>query len=169
MSVSFARAGMILGLGLTVAPLVLTGACAPLRSHQGYIIDADLVNSVQPGVDNRQSVAQVLGRPTIASQFGAEDWYYVARDSRNLNFQKPKPKDQITLKISFDPNGTVKSVTRTGVEQIASVDMYGKTTPTLGKKRGFFEDLFGNIGTVGAAGAGGPGGGGGGGGGRDTP
>lgn len=160
MSVSFARAGLLTGLGLTVA----MGACAPLRSHQGYIIDADLVNSVQPGVDNRQSVAQVLGQPTIASQFGARDWYYVARDSRNLNFQKPKPKDQITLKISFDPSGTVTSVTRTGVEQIAQVDTYGKTTPTLGKKRGFFEDLFGNIGTVGAAGAGGPGGGG-----RNTP
>jgi outer membrane protein assembly factor BamE (lipoprotein component of BamABCDE complex) len=157
MSVSFARAGLIIGLGLTIA----TGACAPLRSHQGYIIDTDLVNSVQPGVDNRQSVAQVLGRPTIASQFGEQDWYYVARDSRNLNFQKPKAKDQITLKISFDPNGTVKSVTRTGVEQIAKVDPYGKTTPTLGKKRGFFEDLFGNIGTVGAAGTGRPGGGGG--------
>jgi outer membrane protein assembly factor BamE (lipoprotein component of BamABCDE complex) len=164
MSVSFARIGLGLTLGLTVA----AGACAPLRSHQGYIIDADLVNSVQPGVDNRQSVASTLGRPTIASQFGTQDWYYVARDSRNLNFQKPKAKDQIALKISFDPNGTVKSVTRTGVEQIASIDPYGKSTPTLGRKRGFFEDLFGNIGTVGAAGAGG-GAGRGTGGGRDTP
>ena len=130
------------------------GACAPLRSHQGYIVDVDLVNSVQPGVDNRASVAQVLGRPTLASQFGSGDWFYVARDSRNLNFQKPKVKDQITLKISFDDAGVVRSVTRSGVEQVARVDMYGKTTPTLGKKRGFFEDLFGNIGTVGAAGAG---------------
>jgi len=164
MSVSFARVCLGASLGLVLA----TGACAPLRSHQGYIIDADLVNSVQPGVDTRQSVAQVLGQPTIASQFGAQDWYYVSRDSRNLNFQKPKAKDQIALKISFDQAGTVTSVTRTGVEQIASIDPYGKTTPTLGKKRGFFEDLFGNIGTVGAAGAGGPGSGGGGGG-RDTP
>jgi len=164
MSVSFARIGLGLTLGLTVA----TGACAPLRSHQGYIIDADLVNSVQPGVDTRQSVASVLGQPTIASQFAPQDWYYVARDSRNLNFQKPKAKDQIALKITFDANGTVKSVTRTGVEQIASIDPYGKTTPTLGRKRGFFEDLFGNIGTVGAAGAGG-GAGRGTGGGRDTP
>lgn len=168
MSVTVARIGarsaLVAGLGLALA----MGACAPLRSHQGYIIDADLVNSVQPGVDNRQSVAQVLGRPTIASQFGAQDWYYVSRDSRNLNFQKPKAKDQIALKITFDPNGTVKSVTRTGVDQIASIDPYGKTTPTLGKKRGFFEDLFGNIGTVGAAGAGGPGGSNTGGG-RNTP
>ena len=165
MSVSFARIGLGAGLGLAL----VTGACAPLRSHQGYIIDADLVNSVQPGVDNRQSVASTLGQPTIASQFAPQDWYYVARDSRNLNFQKPKAKDQIALKISFDANGTVRSVTRTGVEQIASVDPYGKTTPTLGKKRGFFEDLFGNIGTVGAAGGSGGGRGSGTGGGRDTP
>ena len=167
MSVSVASIRRVTGIGLTIlAAGVTAGACAPLRSHQGYIIDADLVNSVQPGVDNRASVAQVLGRPTLTSQFGTGDWFYIARDSRNLNFQKPKVKDQIALKISFDSAGVVKSVTRTGVDQVASVDMYGKTTPTLGKSRGFFEGLFGNIGTVGAAGAGS---GAGGGGGRDTP
>ena len=166
MSVSVASIRRVTGVGLTTLVAGVTiAACAPLRSHQGYIIDADLVNSVQPGVDNRASVAQVLGRPTLSGQFGAGDWFYIARDSRNLNFQKPKVKDQITLRISFDAAGVVKSVTRTGVDQVASVDMYGKTTPTLGKSRGFFEDLFGNIGTVGAAGAGS----GGAGGGRDTP
>ncbi|MGR6330741.1 outer membrane protein assembly factor BamE [Sphingomonas sp. XXL09] len=159
MSVSFARSCLVAGLGLT---LMAAGACTPLRSHQGYIIDVDLVNAIQPGVDNRQSVAATLGRPTIASQFAPADWYYVARDSRNLNFQTPKARSQIALKISFDAAGTVTSITRTGVDQIASISPYGKTTPTLGRKRGFFEDLFGNIGTVGAAGtgAGAPGGGG---------
>ena len=163
MRVPSARSGL---LAVALVSTVSAGGCAPLRSHQGYIIDADLVNSVQPGVDNRQSVLQVLGKPTIASQFGSSDWYYVARDSRNFAFNNPKAKDQITLKISFDPAGTVTAISRSGVEQVASVDPSGKTTPTLGKKRGFFEDLFGNIGTVGAAGAGG---GEGGGGGRDTP
>ena len=150
MSVFSARTGLA---AVALLAAVATGGCAQLRSHQGYVVDVDLVNSVQPGVDNRQSVLATLGKPTITGQFDQGDWYYVARDSRNLNFQKPKAKDQIALKISFDPNGTVKSVTRTGVEQIASIDPYGKTTPTLGRKRGFFEDLFGNIGTVGAGGA----------------
>ena len=135
----------------------LAAGCAPLRSHQGYIVDVDLVNAIQPGVDNRASVIKTLGNPTIASGFGDKDWYYVARDSRNLNFQKPRVKDQLTLKIAFDAAGTVSSISRGDVKQVASVDLYGKTTPTLGKKRGFFEDLFGNIGTVGAAGTGGGG------------
>jgi outer membrane protein assembly factor BamE (lipoprotein component of BamABCDE complex) len=144
-------------------------ACVPVRSHQGYIIDADLVNSVQPGVDNRQSVLQTLGRPSFASQFaaggaGEGDWYYLARDSRNLAFRNPRPRAQVTLQISFDQAGTVTAIRRSGAEMIAAVNPSGKTTPTLGRKRGFFDDLFGNIGSVGA-----PGTGGGIGGGRDRP
>lgn len=163
MSVSSTRLA-VLGLGLAMA----AAACTPLRSHQGYVVDTDLVNAIQPGVDNRQSVLQTLGTPTITSQFNGGDWYYVARDSRNLGFNLPHPVSQITLQISFDPAGNVTAIRRSGVDQVADISPYGKTTPTLGKKRGFFEDLFGNIGTVGAAGAGGPGGGGGGGG-RNTP
>lgn len=135
------------------------GGCSPLRGHQGYIIDVDLVNSVQPGVDNRTTVLQVLGKPSLTSQFGEGDWYYVARDTRNLGYTNPKPVSQTTLRVKFDQAGTVTAIERTGLEQVASVSPYGKSTPTLGRKRGFFQDLFGNIGTVGAAGAGGGGGG----------
>jgi outer membrane protein assembly factor BamE (lipoprotein component of BamABCDE complex) len=135
------------------------GACTPLRGHQGYIIDADLVNSVQPGVDTRATVLQVLGKPSVTSQFGGGDWYYVARDTRNLGFNNPKVVAQNTLRIRFDEAGTVTAIDRAGLEQVASINPSDESTPTLGRKRSFFEDLFGNIGTVGAAGA--PGGGGG--------
>ena len=143
-------------LGLAIA------ACAPLRSHQGYIVDADLVNSVQPGVDNRASVLATLGHPSFASQFNQGDWYYIARDSRNYAFNSPRVRDQLTLRISFDAAGTVTAIRTSDQTQVASIDPSNKATPTLGRKRGFFQDLFGNIGTVGAAGGGAPGGGGGG-------
>lgn len=134
-------------------------ACAPLRSHQGYVIDADLVNSVQPGVDNRESVLRTLGRPTLTAQFNEGEWYYVSRDSRNLAFNTPDAKAQTTIRIRFDAAGTVTGIDRMGLEQVASVSPTSKKTPTLGRERGFFEELFGNIGTVGAPGAGGaPGG-----------
>jgi len=161
---------LVLRHAVLAGALVLTAAgCAPVRSHQGYVVDVDLVNSVQPGVDNRQSVQQTLGKPTVQSQFagqsGGGDWYYLARDSANLAFRNPRPTNQIAIQISFDAAGTVTAVRRSGTEQVASVDPSGKVTPTLGRKRGFFQDLFGNIGTVGAAG-GGAGGAGGGGAGR---
>ena len=143
---------------IAVALGLAGAACAPLKSHQGYIVDADLVNSVQPGVDNRASVLQTLGHPSFASQFGQGDWYYIARDSKNFAFNSPKVDKQLTLQISFDANGTVTAIRKSGEEQVASITPSKKTTPTLGRKRGFFEDLFGNIGTVGAPGTGGPGG-----------
>ena len=149
-------------LPLALAAGVLAAGCTPLRSHQGYIVDADLVNSIQPGVDNRQSVLATLGTPSFASQFNQGDWYYVSRDSRNFAFTPPKPRDQLTMQISFDQAGNVTAVRKSGIDQVVSLKPDSKTTPTLGRKRGFFQDLFGNIGTVGAAGAGGgagPGGG----------
>lgn len=171
MSTRACRAGKQLGFrGVSMRPLlplalaagVLVAGCTPLRSHQGYIVDADLVNSIQPGVDNRQSVLATLGTPSFASQFNQGDWYYVSRDSRNLAFTPPKPRDQLTMQISFDQAGNVTTVRKSGIDQVVALKPDGKTTPTLGRKRGFFQDLFGNIGTVGAAGAGGgagPGGG----------
>ena len=99
-------------IGAALAILLAAGACTPVRSHQGYVVDADLVNSVQPGVDNRQSVLATLGKPSFASQFAPNqsnggDWYYVARDSRNLAFRNPRAKAQITIQISFDQKGDV--------------------------------------------------------------
>lgn len=155
----------LLGAAASLA-LLAAGGCSPLHQHQGYVIDADLMNSVQPGVDNRASVLATLGRPTFASQFNQGDWYYVSRDTRNFLYNKPKPVHQDTIRIAFDPAGTVTAVYHSGEDQIARIAPYGKTTPTLGKTRSFFDELFGNIGTVGA---GGLGGGGDSGGGRDTP
>jgi len=147
------RLPMVAALG---AVLLLAPACSKVRSHQGYVIDADLVNAIQPGTDNRQSVLATLGRPTLTSQFNQNgEWYYVSRDSRNLAFNAPAPSEQVTLRIRFDANGTVAGVDRTGRERVVSINPSNRVTPTLGRKRGFFQDLFGNIGQVGAAGVGG--------------
>lgn len=148
-------------VALVLAGMPLAG-CASLKGHNGYVIDADLVNSVQPKVDTRDSVAKVLGTPTFVSQFNDRAWYYQSRDTRYLGYTTPRTKDLATIEVQFDDKGVVTSVRRTGMELASNVKPYGKTTPTLGRHQSFFQQLFGNIGTVGAGipGAGGGGGGG---------
>ena len=141
----------------------LTGGCASIRDHRGYLIDSALVDSVQPGVDNRQSVERALGRPTFISQFGEQAWVYVSQNTRQSAFRRPRTENQVILRVRFDAAGNVAGVDRAGSEKIARLDPDGHKTPTLGKNRGFLEDLFGNIGSVGAPGVGGGGGGAGGG------
>ena len=61
----------------------------------------------------------------------------------------PKPTANTVLHIRFNEAGTVESVRRTGLEQVASIEPMDDKTPTLGRDRSFFEELFGNIGAVG--------------------
>ena len=144
--------------GVATGALVLALAgCAQIKDHKGYVVDSVLIDTVQPGIDNRDSVMKTLGRPSFASAFDTQaTWYYWSRDTRQLAFGSPTPTKQILLTIRFAPSGDVASVQKTGLETIRSVGLYGKTTPVLGSHRGFFSELFGNIGTVGAAGASGP-------------
>lgn len=135
--------------------LVATSGCSRVRGRQGFIIDQTLVAAIQPGVDNRDSVARTLGRPTFAGQFDANDWYYVSRETKQLAFSQPKPTEQTVLRVRFDAAGNVAAVEQTGLDKIASIDPMGEKTPTLGRDRSFFEDIFGNIGQVGSVGQGG--------------
>lgn len=139
---------------LTALALGASG-CARVPGHQGYIADDVLVSGIQAGVDNRESVTKTLGRPSFVGQFTPNDWYYFARTTKQLAFALPKPTEQLVLHVRFDAAGNVASVEKTGVEKVARISPNGDKTPTLGKERSFFEDLFGNIGSVGAVGQGG--------------
>ena len=132
----------IVAIGLALS------ACAGIRDHRGFVIDPTLAEGIQVGIDNKESVSKTLGRPTFTGQFDPNDWYYVSRDTAQLAFRDPKVTAQTVLRVQFDQAGNVTAVQKTGKELIAHVDPSGDKTPTLGRKRSFFEELFGNIGTI---------------------
>ncbi len=148
---------MIGGIALVAATLT-AGGCSSIRENRGYIVDQTLVSAIQPGIDNQQSVTATLGRPTFTSQFGDPTWYYVSSVTGRKPFVRPKIATHNVLAVKFDAAGNVVSADKSGIEQVAYLTPDGAETPTLGRERSFFEDLFGNIGQVGAPGAGAPGG-----------
>ena len=138
---------------LSVAALGL-GGCTRSLDHQGYVPDLVLITGIQPGIDNRDSVTKTLGRPSLASEFdGGSSWYYWSRQVTQFAAGNPKPGEQTLFTVRFSPDGDVTSVAKTRRETIRYVSLYSRTTPTLGRKRNFFTELFGNIG---AGGRGGP-------------
>jgi outer membrane protein assembly factor BamE (lipoprotein component of BamABCDE complex) len=134
----------------TLAAAVLLAGCAQMRAHKGVVMDPRLASAIQPGVDNKDSVQKAFGTPTFVGQFTPNDWYYVSRDTTQLAFRNPRVTKENVMIVRFDPKGNVASVQHTGREMVMNVKPYGKQTPTLGRKRSFFEELFGNIGSVGA-------------------
>jgi outer membrane protein assembly factor BamE (lipoprotein component of BamABCDE complex) len=144
------RMSQMISLTALVAAMAMTSGCTRLRGHQGYVGDATLLTSVQPGVDNKESVQASLGRPTFTGQFNQNDWYYFGRDTQQLAFAQPKATSQFVILVRFDQSGNVASVNQTGIENIANISPNGDRTPTLGRNTSFFEEIFGNIGSVGA-------------------
>jgi outer membrane protein assembly factor BamE (lipoprotein component of BamABCDE complex) len=148
-------------IGAVVAAAMLMTGCTSIINHKGYLSDEVVLRSVQPGVDNRTSVERTLGQPSFTSPFGDPVWYYVSSTTSQRPFTTPKITGQSVLAVRFDAAGNVVAADRTGVDLVAYISPDDDETPTLGRDRGFLEDLFGNIGQVGT-GAGASGGGGGG-------
>ena len=72
----------------------------------------------------------------------------VSRDTKTVAFRNPRVQKQTVLHVRFDGAGNVLGVDQTGKELVANINPNDDKTPTLGRKRSLFDDLFGNIGTV---------------------
>ncbi|WP_448585159.1 outer membrane protein assembly factor BamE [Thermaurantiacus sp.] len=136
--------------------LALAAGCSRIPNNMGYIVDEELVTSVQPGVDNKESVARALGRPTMRGQWNDNVWYYISRNTGQRAFLRPVPTAQSILIVTFAPNGNVEKVERRGLEQVADISPVRDKTPTLGRDTSLLEDIFGNIGSFGGVPSGGP-------------
>lgn len=141
-------ASKLISLGLAIAGASLLGGCLGIKEHKGYVLDKELASTVQVGVDNKESVTKTLGRPSFTGQFNANDWYYVARDTKTVAFRSQKVLDQDVLLIRFDGAGNVASVNTTDESLVVNINPVGDKTPTLGRRRSFFDELFGNIGVL---------------------
>lgn len=126
----------------------MLAGCIGTRDHRGAVIDTELASAIQVGTDNKESVERLLGRPTFTSEFDANDWYYVSRDTKTVAFRSPSLLDQTVLHIEFDQAGNVAAVRQSGKELVARIDPVNDKTATLGRRRSLLQDIFGNIGTV---------------------
>ena len=137
-------------IGTVLGAVLLTTGCVSIVGQRGYLADEVLLQSVEPGVDDRQSVERTLGRPSFVAQFGDPTWYYVSSVTKQKPFRKPTINGHSVLAVHFDDADHVVGVERTGLELVARINPENDETPTLGRNRSFFQDLFGNIGQVGA-------------------
>ena len=137
-----------LATALTGAILVSGCSSIGIKEHKGYVLDKELASAIQVGVDNKDSVSKTLGRPSFTGQFDANDWYYIGRDTRTVAFRSQRVLDQDVVHVRFDAAGNVASVNTSGEELVAKIDPADDKTPTLGRNRSFFDEVFGNIGVL---------------------
>jgi outer membrane protein assembly factor BamE (lipoprotein component of BamABCDE complex) len=134
---------LLLAGGLLAASLA---GCAPKVDQRGNLPDPDDVLAIQPGIDDKAKVFQLLGSPSTAGTFDDKIWYYISKKTEQMAFLDPEVLDQEVLEIKFDDSGIVKDMRLYGLEDGKEIDPVSRVTPTGGQELTFMQQLLGNIG-----------------------
>ena len=140
------RTALFLALGVSFATLA---ACEAQLDTRGNLPDPEVVLQVQPGIDNRDRVAELLGSPSTVGTFDDKTWYYISKKTSRVAFFDPEVLDQEVLIIKFDDAGTVSDMKLLGLEDAHQVVPNPNETPTSGRELTILQQLMGNIGRFG--------------------
>ncbi|WP_343082047.1 outer membrane protein assembly factor BamE [Ostreiculturibacter nitratireducens] len=133
-------------LGAIALLLGLLAACSATYRNHGYVpLDDDLA-LVVVGEDNRESVAQKVGRPSSAGVLNTSGWYYVGSRWKHSGWRPPEEITREVVAISFDEEGVVENVERFGLEAGQVVVLSRRVTDSNVKGVSFIRQLLGNIG-----------------------
>lgn len=133
------------GASLGAAMAVLLG-CSPTIDVRGHVPDPDAVAQVQPGVQSKQQVAELLGTPSATGAFEDTRWYYISAKTSTTAFFTPKVLEQNVVVVDFDGAGRVIDLRRYALEDGQVIDPVTRKTPAPGKELSFIEQLVGNVG-----------------------
>jgi outer membrane protein assembly factor BamE (lipoprotein component of BamABCDE complex) len=133
-------------LAMTIAIAAALSGCSAQIDQRGNLPDADAVLTIQPGVQTKDQVSQLLGTPSAVGTFDDKTWYYISKRTSTLAFFEPDVIDQQVLCIKFDDAGVVKKVDLYGMNEALAIEPVSRTTPTYGQKLTLLQQLFGNIG-----------------------
>ena len=145
------RRSLLAGASLALALSVLA-ACSPRIDQRGNRPDEDQVVLINPGVDDKNRVAELIGTPSSISTFDDRTWYYISRRTETTAFFDPEVMDQQILAISFDDQGVVDNMRIYGQEDGQTIAYVDRVTPTEGNEMTILQQLLGNLGKFNPAG-----------------
>ena len=128
--------------------MILALGCSPISDKRGYIRDEIKIDSVQIGVDNKESVYQRLGSPSTTISLGLDVWYYITSREERFGFFAPKATYREITAVAFDEDDFVADITDYGLEDGKVVSYVSRKTPTRGKELTLLEQMFGNLGRL---------------------
>ena len=125
-----------------------TIGCSEIVSTHGQVLTTNQVDSIQIGVDNKDSVMRRLGSPSTTGTFNDQRWYYMTSTTSNKPLNPNLLQNRQVLIVDFDEKGLVSAVMRKDEEDAKDVPQVEKTTPTHGQSMGIMDQLLQNIGVA---------------------
>lgn len=136
--------------GLGLVALIVLAACSRLEDSHGYVPDEALLSQVQVGVDTKDTVDRLLGRPSTLGIVDDRGWYYVRSDYERFLWRAPEEVNREVVAVSFSEKNVVENVERFGLEDGRVVALSRRVTTSNTRGVSFLRQLFSNIGTFNA-------------------
>lgn len=129
--------------------LVVLASCGAtkLKDSHGYVPDDTLLKEVMVGLDTKETVARIIGRPGTEGILDDRGWYYVKSDYERFLWREPVEVDREVVAVSFTNNGVVQNVERFGLEDGRVIALSRRVTTSNTQGIGFLRQLFSNLGT----------------------
>jgi outer membrane protein assembly factor BamE (lipoprotein component of BamABCDE complex) len=117
-------------------------ACAPVENQRGYVPDPQAVQSIQVGMDTKDTVTKKLGDPSSAATFGNDIWYYISSHVEQNAFFAPRATDRNILAVEFAKDGKVSDLHKYTLADGRVVDFVSRETPTRGRELSLIQQIF---------------------------
>ena len=121
-------------------------SCSQQFRNHGYIPSEEELSIVSVSEDDKDSVIQKLGTPSIGGVLGDGNIYFVQTKVLKNSIRALKPVDRQVLVLSFDENSRLDNIQKFGLEKGKIVILEYRTTPSGLKNMSFLFRLFQNVG-----------------------
>lgn len=125
---------------------MLAVGCSNIDRNHGYVPPDTDLDQIIIGVDTRDTVAEVVGRPSAAGILDVGGWYYVKTKFRAFGFRENREIDREVVAITFDEEGVVSNVERFGLEDGRVIALSRRVTDSNIAGVSFLQQLFGSVG-----------------------
>ncbi|MBL4750833.1 MAG: outer membrane protein assembly factor BamE [Amylibacter sp.] len=132
-------------LAVTACIIVLAGCSSTYKFH-GYAPSEDEMANVIIGADTRETVEEIIGKPSSSGVLEDGNWYYVATKMEQRTYKAPKAVSRELVAVSFDEDGVVSNVERFGLEDGRVVTFSRRVTDLPVKGPSAISQMLGNIG-----------------------
>ena len=131
---------------LSVALIFVILGCSEQYRKHGYIPSEEELSSVSVSQDDKNTVIEKLGTPSIGGILSDGNIYFVQSKVLKNSIRASKPVDRQVLVLSFDDKGKLDNIQKFGIEKGKIVILDYRTTPSGLKNMSFLFRLFQNVG-----------------------
>ncbi|MCP4330786.1 MAG: outer membrane protein assembly factor BamE [Alphaproteobacteria bacterium] len=117
-------------------------ACATRVSNHGNKPDPDKLAQIEPGVQSKAQVKNMLGSPSSVGAFEKNTWYYISQVGERSWFFPEEATEREVVMIRFDDVGQVASIEQLDLEDGQEVDIVDRETPTQGQQLTFLQQMW---------------------------